>query len=227
MNFLNNLKQKASSLLFNTELDLSTAQAHERWYAFEKSGPLQLTINSDETSVKFSRQSVTVDGLKIKNQTSSMIVENYLKVLKFHHLNISKAIEQTKKKMTTLTPLQNDKEAQDLEWFKVSMRVASESVKNFNPLTSDLEYKVFSGTLPDTDTYIMRVMYYNLDILFEINDSFTFRFKDNKGSSDKTKHVIKEAKIEFLYNDFLNILISFLVELKATETKVLAIECEY
>ena len=226
MNFLSNLRHKVTSLIFKHEFDLSATAPHERWYAFEKSGPLSSTINSDETSIKFARPNVTFNGLKINNHNTSMTIENYLKFLKFHHLNISKAIEQTKINMTRLTPLQNDKEAQELEWFKVSMRVASESVKNFNPLTSDLEYKFFSGTLPDTDTFILRIMYYNLDILFEINEEFSFRFKDNKGTSDKSKHIIKETKIEFLYNDFLNILISFLVELKETEAKVLAIECE-
>ena len=65
-----------------------------------------------------------------------------------------------------------------------------------------------------------------LDIVFELGDTFFYRVKDNKGSPDKSKHVVKEAPIPSLYNDFLNVLIEFLLELKNTELKVLTIDDE-
>ena len=225
MNILNTIKNLFQNNNLN-DLELSQFQSHHSWYAFEKTNEIEAKLNVDKKSLNLTQRSLTVNGQDFKFNNKDEKIDHYLKFLKIHHSNIAQALSQTKEALKQIEPLQSDGEEQDLEWFNVSLKVAVESIKNFNPLTSTLEYKFFSGYQDESKTFVLRVIYYNLDIVFEINDEFTYRIRDNKGTNDPKKYVIKEKKITSLYNDFFNILITFLVELKNTETKIVPIECE-
>ncbi|MAE58525.1 MAG: hypothetical protein CME69_06565 [Halobacteriovorax sp.] len=228
---MNILSKLVNVLSFKREMNsnnLEKLPPFMNWYAFEKKDQFSAVINFDHTSsLEITNDLISHSDkgqLSIKDIKSRRSL--YLDFLKVHHKNISVAVDKTKVELAKFSPKAAPHEAKEWEWFRVSMQIAKESIKNFNPLTSSLEYKIFAGKISEESPFVLRVIYYNLDIVFELGDTFFYRVKDNKGSPDKSKHVVKEAPIPSLYNDFLNVLIEFLLELKNTELKVLTIDDE-
>ncbi len=144
------------------------------------------------------------------------------KYLGHKDLIILSAIEAFKKKLENLTPEKMPGEEKAIEWFRVSMEVVKRSLMDFDSSESELQYKLFYGKKPNTDSEevvtIFRFIYFNLDILFEVSDHFYYQVIDKK-SGIPGEEKVQKGIIKGVYNDFFNHIIEVLSLIKSLEKK--------